>query len=114
MPRLNIPPCNGGLFAFDPTVDELIVSDQACATFVEFGEYDYAADVSVTVLGHIFEQSIEDLEKLNELAESSVLTEEALKAEVQRASGRGGNNVSGKRKLDGVVFTPSFITEFIV
>ncbi len=113
-PRLNIPAYNGGLFAFDSTVDDLIVSDQACATFVEFGEYDYAADVSVTVLGHIFEQSIEDLEKLNELAESSVLTEDALKAEVQRASARGGNNVSGKRKLDGVVFTPSFITEFIV
>ena len=114
LPRLNIPPYNGGLFAFDPTVDELIVGDQACATFVEFGDYDYAADVSVTVLGHIFEPSIEDLEKLNELADSSVLTEDALKAEVQRASGRGGNNVSGKRKLDGVVFTPSFITEFIV
>lgn len=111
LPRLNIPPYNGGLFAFDPALDTLSVSDQACATFVEFGGYDYAADVSVTVLGHIFEQSIEDLEKLNELAETHVLTEATLKAEVERTS---TTSVSGKRKHDGVVYTPGFITEFIV
>lgn len=111
LPERNIPPYNGGLFAFDPLVDELTVTDQACELFAAFEGYDFASEVSVTVLGHIFEQSIEDLEKLNQLAADGVFTEEALTAEVERAS---ATNVSGKRKLDGVVFTPAFITEFIV
>ena len=80
---LGIHAYNGGLFADDPVLDRLKVSDEVCADFRELGDYDYrpahqaaayapAAGnnslIDVDILGHIFEQSITDLETLrNEL-----------------------------------------------
>ncbi len=76
---LNIPAYNGGLFAPDPALDALLVPDEVCAHFKELGDYDYrpareVADategtavrsvIDVDILGHIFEQSITDLERL--------------------------------------------------
>ena len=78
---LNIPAYNGGLFALDPALDALQVPDEVCAHFKELGDYDYrparevadAAEgtavrsvIDVDILGHIFEQSITDLERLRE------------------------------------------------
>jgi hypothetical protein len=76
---LNIPAYNGGLFALDPALDALQVPDEVCAHFKDLGDYDYRpayeladADentevrptIDVHVLGHNFEQSITDLERL--------------------------------------------------
>jgi hypothetical protein len=76
---LNIPAYNGGLSAADPALDALQVPDEVCAHFKELGDYDYrpareVADedentevrsvIDVDILGHIFEQSITDLERL--------------------------------------------------
>lgn len=93
---LKIPRYNGGLFASDAELDALDVPDAVCEHFKRLAEYDFASEVSVTVLGHIFEQSITDLE--------------AMKAE---AAGEGLEG-TGKRKQDGVYYTPDFITRFIV
>lgn len=103
--RLNIPAYNGGLFAPDAELDALTISDSLCEAFKDIAEYDFASDVSVTVLGHIFEQSIADLEEITEsLASGNQLTGKNVKATA----------VSGKRKLHGVVYTPDHITAFIV
>jgi len=109
-PGLGIPAYNGGLFATDPVLDSLIVPDDACRMFSALGEYDFADDVSVTVLGHIFEQSVSDLEKLIELAGGEGFTLSALEAHIRSTS----YSASGKRKQDGIVYTPDFITRFIV
>ena len=73
---LNIPAYNGGLFADDAALDRLMVPDEVCRFFQDLAAYDYrppqeAADepagaklVDVDILGHIFEQSITDLERL--------------------------------------------------
>lgn len=109
-PALSIPAYNGGLFAPVPNLDSLPISDDSCRMFATLGEYDFAEDVSVTVLGHIFEQSISDLEQLKELAggdDFSLGTLEKQVKESQRA-------VSGKRKADGIVYTPDAVTRFIV
>jgi hypothetical protein len=37
---LNIPACNGGLFAADSALDALQVPDQVCAHFKDLGDYD--------------------------------------------------------------------------
>lgn len=107
---LGIPAYNGGLFASDPTLDGLVVPDDACRMFAALGEYDFAEDVSVTVLGHIFEQSVSDLEQLKTLAGDDALTLAALEAQVKEST----RSVSGKRKQDGIVYTPDAITRFIV
>ncbi len=95
-PRLYIWPYNGGLFAPDPVADEVILPDALAADVVSLGQWDYGSDVPVTVLGHIFEQSITDLEKLR--AESL---------------GQTSPKVS-KKKREGVVYTPDIVTRFLV
>lgn len=109
-PQLDVPAYNGGLFAPDTILDALPVSDNTCQMFASLGEYDFAEDVSVTVLGHIFEQSVSDLEKLKELAGTEDFTLKALEDQVRES----GRSVSGKRKAHGIVYTPDTITRFIV
>ena len=113
---LQIPAYNGGLFADDPLIDRLNVPDDVCAYFRDLGEYEYrsahevasAADetsdahvIDVDILGHIFEQSIIDLEQLrNEL--------DGLVAPL------GKEKHKTRRKKEGAFYTPPFITRYIV
>ena len=78
--------------------------------FKKLGEYDFASEVSVSVLGHIFEQSISDLEALTELVGQEHFELAALSQQIHISS----TSVSGKRKLEGVIYTPDDITAFIV
>jgi hypothetical protein len=101
-PPLQVPRYNGGLFAPDPVIEALIMPDHICAGFKRLSDYDFASEVSVTVLGHIFEQSIADVEQLQAAARGEAPPE-------KKASG-----TSGRRKRDGVVYTPDYIARFIV
>ncbi|MDL0089742.1 HsdM family class I SAM-dependent methyltransferase [Campylobacter gastrosuis] len=60
-------------------------------------KYDFVSDVSVNILGHIFEQSLNDLEEINALITGEKLEKSAT-----------------KRKKDGIFYTPEFITRYIV
>jgi hypothetical protein len=73
---------NGGLFAPDAVLDALKLPDDMCEQLAALGKYDFDTDIPVTVLGHIFEQSIEDLEKLQALADAGNFTLDALQAQV--------------------------------
>lgn len=99
---LDVPPYNGGLFAEDPAIDQLQLPDEVCEGFKDLAAYDFASEISVTVLGHIFEQSIADVERLQAIARGEEVEE-------KKASG-----TSGRRKRDGVVYTPDYIARFIV
>ena len=95
-PPNNIPRYNGGLFAADPLIDALVIPDELVERFALLSGYDFASEVSVTILGHIFEQSITDIE--NEKA----------------VAGLEAPPPASKKKREGVVYTPDFITRFIV
>ena len=113
---LGIPAYNGGLFAPDAVLEGLQVPDAVCDYFRDLGQYDYrpaheaAADaedggagtlVDVDILGHIFEQSITDLEKIRaELDETTA----PLDAEKHKS----------RRKKEGAFYTPAFITRYNV
>lgn len=99
---LGVPKYNGGLFAADGTIDALALSNDVCERFKKIGDYDFASEISVTVLGHIFEQSIADVERLQAIARGEEVEEEKAKG------------TSGRRKRDGVVYTPDYIARFIV
>lgn len=86
---------NGGLFAPDPAGDAVVLPDHLTTDLASLGQWDYRSDVPVTVLGHIFEQSVTDLEKMR--AESR---------------GEAPPKVS-KRKREGVVYTPDVVTRFL-
>jgi hypothetical protein len=157
---LNIPAYNGGLFAPDPALDALQVPDEVCAYFKDLGDYDYRparevaegdentevrSVIDVDILGHIFEQSITDLERLRLSLEqagslqlgapaespSPALTGTLSPSEGERDGVRGPTLLSGpapaeaaepvdeaqarkRRKQEGAVYTPAFITRYIV
>ncbi len=95
-PALDIPAYNGGLFARNAIIDSLGLSNFVCENFAKIADYDFASEVSVAVLGHIFEQSVSDIEKM-------------------RAEAQGQEPPkTTKRKREGVVYTPGFVTRFIV
>jgi hypothetical protein len=86
---------NGGLFAPDPAGDAVVLPDHLVMELASLGQWDYRSDVPVTVLGHIFEQSVTDLERL-------------------RAESRGETPPKvSKRKREGVVYTPDIVTRFL-
>ena len=95
--ELNIPQYNGGLFKHDPRLENIIFPDELCNNFKELAEYDFDSEVSVNILGHIFEQSISDIEEIK-----------------ARAAGESFDKKQSKRKKDGVFYTPQYITRYIV
>ena len=95
--HLNIPGYNGGLFAENSLIDNLTISDTTCKRFADLAEYDYDSDVSVNILGHVFEQSISDLEDIKRSLDPTATQQ-----------------IDSKRKTDGIFYTPPFITRHIV
>jgi len=59
-----IPPYNGGLFRKDDEVDNLSLDDEWTNFFKNIGDYDFQYEVNVDVLGHLFEKSINDIERI--------------------------------------------------
>jgi hypothetical protein len=55
---------NGGLFRHDDEVDNLQLDDSWTTFFNTVGSYDFRDEVNVDVLGHIFEKSVGELERL--------------------------------------------------
>ncbi len=94
----SVPPYNGGLFKVNDRIDSLRVSDGMCGKFNELAAYNFREDVSVEVLGHIFEQSITDLEELRRSPE---------------LFGVIAPPTRSKRKDEGVFYTPAPVTRFI-
>jgi type I restriction-modification system DNA methylase subunit len=88
---------NGGLFAYDEVLNNLVIKDEIWKGIIKLAEYDFDSDLNVNILGHIFEQSLSDLEKL--------------KSEL---SGEHISVVNGKRKKEGIFYTPEYITRYIV
>lgn len=96
--KLDISKYNGGLFATDELLDSLIIDDFILNDNVQIlSNYDFASEISVNILGHIFEQSLTDLEELQ--------------ANIDNVN---FDKTKSKRKKDGVFYTPEYITRYIV
>jgi len=94
-PKINA--FNGGLFAEDLELNSLIIKDEIWADLIKLAEYDFESDLNVNILGHIFEQSIADIEEI--------------KADLE---GETTDKKKSKRKKDGIYYTPEYITDYIV
>ncbi len=89
---------NGGLFASDDVFNDIKIETKLLEKLINFLRlYHFKNDISVNILGHIFEQSITDLE--------------ALKAGLNDET---HDKNQGKRKKDGIFYTPEYITKYIV
>ena len=89
---------NGGLFAPDEILNSISIDDKLLSKHTKnLSTYDFESDVSVNILGHIFEHSLSEIEEIqNEI------------------TGIETDKTSSKRKKDGVFYTPSYITKYIV
>lgn len=95
--QFNINRYNGGLFKEDTDLDGLLIEDAVFEELEKIAQYDFSEQVNEHILGHIFEQSITDLEEIK----SSLQNKEYDQKE-------------GKRKKTGVFYTPKHITRHIV
>ena len=86
---------NGGLFKPDEVLDSLKISDSVLEQHTRrLSEYDYQSEVDVNILGHIFENSLNEIEAVAAPTDAAPATT--------------------KRKRDGVFYTPQYITKYIV
>ncbi len=89
---------NGGLFKTDDLLNDIKIEDELLFAHTEkLSNYDFASEVDVNVLGHIFENSLNDLDEI--------------KAQLE---GQEIDKTKTKRKKDGVFYTPKYITKYIV
>jgi len=89
---------NGGLFKTDELLDGLKIDDELLYRHtLKLSEYDFVSEVDVNILGHIFENSLNELDEI--------------KAQLE---GQQVDKSKSKRKKDGVFYTPKYITKYIV
>jgi N-6 DNA Methylase/TaqI-like C-terminal specificity domain len=96
---------NGGLFAFDPLIDDLEVPDGVMRQLADLSSYEFDEELPVNVLGHIFEQSISDLEDIRRK-----IREEANPLYVEPEP----HPRTGVRHREGIYYTPDHIVHHIV
>jgi len=94
--NLEIYAYNGGLFANDELLNQIRIDDAILSENVlKLATYDFGTEVDVNILGHIFENSLNEIEQVaNEIST--------------------GVKTTSKRKQDGVFYTPRYITQYIV
>ena len=80
-------------------IESLKLGDAICKSIAELGDYDFNSDISVNILGHIFEQSITDLEEIKRRYDPKNTRPE---------------EIGSKRRIGGIFYTPPLITEHIV
>ena len=96
--RAEIYAYNGGLFKEDVVLDQLEIDNDLLYNHTKtLAAYDFESQVDVNILGHIFENSLNEIESVN--------------AEIE---GGDFDKQKSKRKKDGVFYTPKYITKYIV
>jgi type I restriction-modification system DNA methylase subunit len=89
---------NGGLFLPDEVLDNVKIDDTILHTYSEkLSNYDFDSDVDVNILGHIFENSLNEIDEIKSEFEGEIV-----------------DKTKTKRKKDGVFYTPKYITKYIV
>lgn len=95
---------NGGLFAEDPWIESLAISDDAIRQLTSLARFDFKEDLSVNILGHIFEQSITNLEEIRQ----KIREGKDLRDLLSEPAG------TGARRSEGIYYTPDYIVRHIV
>jgi len=96
--RYDVYAYNGGLFKPDEILDAVKINNELLFKHtLKLSEYDFASEIDVNILGHIFENSLNELDEI--------------KAQLE---GKETDKTKTKRKKEGVFYTPKYITKYIV
>jgi type I restriction-modification system DNA methylase subunit len=88
---------NGGLFKTDEILEHIDIDDELLFLYTEkLSHYDFQSEVDVNILGHIFENSLNDIEEIKAILHGNIV------------------DITSRRKKDGVFYTPKHITKYIV
>lgn len=94
---------NGGLFKPDDILDNIKIGDDVLYTNCDkMGQYDFESQISVDILGRVFENSLTEIEEIEK------------EIDEEKNGLKVSNDNKGKRKKDGVFYTPEYITNYIV
>ncbi|MDR2962427.1 MAG: N-6 DNA methylase [Bacteroidales bacterium] len=98
---------NGGLFKPDEVLDTITISDEVLRKHcLKLADYNFKSEVDVNILGHIFENSLTEIEEVSaDLTRGFIPLSE---------NNKGLKPLATKRKKDGVFYTPRYITTYIV
>lgn len=89
---------NGGLFQPDDLLDNITINDDLLFKHTKkLSDYDFESEVDVNILGHIFENSLNEIDEITNAIEGQEI-----------------DKTKTKRKKDGVFYTPKYITKYIV
>ena len=89
---------NGGLFKPDEVLANIVIDDELLYKHtLKLADYDFVSEVDVNILGHIFENSLNELDEVKAQLEGTAI-----------------DKSTTKRKKDGVFYTPKYITKYIV
>lgn len=89
---------NGGLFKPDDVLDNVKIADDLLYNHIgKLSDYDFKSEVDVNILGHIFENSLTEIDEIKAQLNGEVL-----------------DKSQSKRKKDGVFYTPKYITNYII
>lgn len=89
---------NGGLFKPDEILDNIKIDDDLLYNHtLKLATYDFKSEVDVNILGHIFENSLNEIDEVKAQLEGTII-----------------EKANTKRKKDGVFYTPKYITKYIV
>jgi hypothetical protein len=93
-----LPSYNGGLFAPDKILDSIKIDDKILKDdCLKLSAYDFNTEIDVNILGHIFEHSISKIEEIK-----------------ARIKGEVPDKRKSKRRIEGIFYTPKYITQYIV
>jgi type I restriction-modification system DNA methylase subunit len=89
---------NGGLFKKDDVLDNITIDDELLYLHTQkISTYDFDSEIDVNILGHIFENSLNEIDEVKASLEGVAI-----------------DKTKTRRKKDGVFYTPKYITKYIV
>ncbi len=98
IPQDDIFAYNGGLFFPDEVLDNIVIDDDVLQPHVmKLTNYDFQSEIDVNILGHIFENSLSEIENV-----------------IAKLEGKEVDKNKTKRKKERVFYTPKYITKYIV
>lgn len=97
-PQNDILAYNGGLFLPDFIIDDFKIDDDILKkNLIKLTTYNFLSEIDVNILGHIFENSLKDIENVTAMLRGQEIDKRIT-----------------KRRKDGVFYTPKYITKYIV
>ena len=89
---------NGGLFKHDEILNSVKIDDELLYKHtLRLSEYNFESEVDVNILGHIFENSLNQIDEIK-----------------AKSEGEDFDKIKSRRKKDGVFYTPKYITKYMV